>query len=520
MYKLRFTLTLAAVLIGCVSIYGQNKLSKDATSQLEKLFTDVVGSQSTADGIFTISNTKKKVITPEEVKNFLKQKGFLIINETTQKISRFGDYYVVFKDISFINPKNYDAYIFSQLTNSADGSLNSLQARGCFFVPVHKDLYEPISSVGIIKVRTGSMEELQRLDNVRWSGNVVDGFLDGQGTGFIVDEKGEYSVIKGSFNRGLPTSSITIHKAIKDLNKDKLYAKPTVKTYNAITPEILTQNAGTKDVLLQKALQNINKSNYQQEADRIEQIYQKMRGITIDNYSELEFDDFLHDFWKRQHNTENDSRGIIPKAREMIEVWNVIYGLDLTIRKTYYGFNGWSLLSWNYEWFKKFEEYDRRILNECLEIAKQKEKSSQYGFKTFFREAYKRLEKKYTDFNNKIDADYKEYSKIHSSIAKKHAEHQEKMSHEIDWDNSKDPSGDLVPRGFFSSGYEYKEKGVIRTKALGGEYCNYNIIFDRGKNFEHYEVTYATDKIRNYLNGKNTFKSRGELIEHIVNAIR
>ena len=498
-------------LLGC---YAQGKL--------EKLFDEAIKNGLNSNSVYHIDNSKKKDVDLSEMASFVESKGYIVLDGKSMSVHRFGDVSIILSYLDFIDSKHYDEYAYKAITGD---DFKNLKSKGSFFLPEKEKVYEK-TSISFVSVYAGTVNRLKRYDNVLWTGSVSNGLLEGKGSGFVILNMGQYMSFYGTFEHGLPTSDFQVNNVSKKINKKSkeslIISNSDIKnvSYPGATVQICAQNMDTSDSQLKGILKQRIVSLYDESAQKLEAAYQKSKSLSISNYTSFSPDAAVGEFVAIYDEVKHDPKNLLPKAHEVLDAYKMIPALNLKIRESYYGVNLWSILTMNYEWFNKFVDADREVLNTGLDIAKKRKDNSNFGFKNFFNECYTRLDKKYTEFNAKVDADYKEYSRKHSSIAAEHAEAHERMSHEIDWDHSTEPSGELVSLGFiFTSGYTYEDDGEIRTKT-GGEYCKYNVVFDSDKNFDHYVVHYSSKKISNYLNGKSTFKSRGELVEYITNAIR
>ena len=511
MRKLLLFSLLFLPLLGC---YAQGKL--------EKVFDEAIKNGLNSNGVYHISNSKKKDIDASEMASYVENKGYMVLNGASMNVHRFGDVSVILNYLDFTDEKHYPWYAYKIMEGD---NYQNLKSKGSVFLTELEKVYRK-TSISFVSVLSGSINRLKRYDDVLWTGNVSNGLLEGSGTGFIIQGLGQYISFQGTFEHGLPTSDFNVKKVSKNLkkkSKDGLdISSSEVKKENGVgaSVRVCAQNMDTSDSQLKGILKQRIVSLYDESAQKLEAAYQKSKSLSISNYTSFSPDAAVGEFVAIYDEVKHDPKNLLPKAHEVLDAYKMIPALNLKIRESYYGVNLWSILTMNYEWFNKFVDADREVLSTGLDIAKKRKDNSNFGFKNFFNECYTRLDKKYTEFNAKVDADYKEYSRKHSSIAAEHAEAHERMSHEIDWDHSTEPSGELVSLGFiFTSGYTYEDDGEIRTKT-GGEYCKYNVVFDSDKNFDHYVVHYSSKKISNYLNGKSTFKSRGELVEYITNAIR
>lgn len=479
----------------------------------KNLFSEAIKQGPDANGIYHIKNPKGKDVSLENTASYIKKMGYIPLYGDDIGIVRWGDVGVVLDYFDFTDSRHYDTYAFWALSNKAGQTLNDLKGSGSFFLPKEEFVYEK-TSISFISIARGTAQKLYRYDHALWSGRITDGLLDGYGTGFIISGD-NYVLFTGGFDYGIPISSIYLKRGRKVNGPVESYSS---ESYDAVSTRVCMQNIDTNDQLLLKALLARSHKMYDENVKRVEDAYQKALKLNMSNYQQFERDNAIREFiYLYDHaNTKYDPKNIMPKAKEVLKVYQVVSSLNMKIRDQYYGVNFWSLLSSNYEWFIKFVTADREHIQLGLDQAKWGKVNSNYGFKSFFSNAYQSLEKKMADFNRKVDSDRAEFQKKYNEVAKsnkraydEHERWKREHGHEIDWDNSNEPYGDLVHPLFLDSDWKFLNEGKIKMKS--GNTYSYNINFDSDMSIKYYEA----DGPRM---GYDRFKTKEDMLKAIVKA--
>lgn len=494
-------------------------LVNSASFAQEKLFKEAL-EKGLKYGTYVIENTKKKDISKSDVMNYAKTQGFIVGRISEVRKIRFGDVSLIVDKMEFIDPKYYPAYVFYSIAGSGV-DFNSLKGKGSFYLPTQEKIYKE-SAIPFVSVLSGTRTNFNRYDNAMWSGNVSNGLIDGKGVGFIIMPKGKYIKFEGTFSQGFPTSEVIVKSVTKNDMNNAVVSEKEVQSskYQAASRKSFAQNAETKDSELGEAIKQREKDMYKGDVAKLEEIYNKVKPITMTNYEKIPMDNFVSEFISLYQLSKYDPQNALPKAWEINDVYYVVEALKMQIRDRYYGYSAWSLLTLFYDWLDKYEKKDRELLANGLEKA-QKGKNSKYGFSNFFSQAASLLSKKKADFENKISKDAAEYNSLVSKEKASRNKMEEELSKQIDTDRCKDPYGKLTS-GLFDTYWYYPNEGEIRFKA-GNEYVKYNVLYrdSKGEDLEGFSITYSTDKIRKRM-GNNYYKhfqSRGALIGAILEAV-
>ena len=486
----------------------------------EKLFNEAINRGLTSNGCYCVENAKMKNVTLDEMMSYAKSKGY-IIGKTTQKSHvRFGDSKLLVEKMEFIDSKNYPTYVFHALADKGF-DFNRLKAKGAFYEPQEDKVYEKTQVAGVSAL-SGKRTRFIRHEQALWTGSVSSGLIEGTGIGFVAMPNGMYTRFEGTFAKGFPASEIKVKFVTKTDMNNAAVKDDELKTsrYPAISRRAFAQIVGTTDAKLKQALNLRLEGLYKEDIAKLETIYNKAKTITVSNYSNATQDDFVVEFITLYQKAKYDPNGALPKAMELNDVFYVIDALKMKFLDHYYGYSLWSLLTMFYDWLDDAEKSHRELLSTGLEKARNGKTNSKYGFKNFFSQAADQLSRKKTQFENKISSDIAEYNRMVASEKEDRRKTQEKLSKEIDWERSKDPSGKLTS-GLFDAYWYYEKNGNIYFKA-GSNNVEYNVhYYDRkGERFVGFYIVYCSDKIRRNLGDKSYsyFKTKKEMIDAILKA--
>jgi hypothetical protein len=486
----------------------------------EKLFNEAIKRGITSNGAYCVENTKKKDVTLDEMKEYAISKGYIIGRASDEDRIRFGASKYIVDKMEFIDPKNYSNYVFHALSQSGF-DFNRLKEKGDFYIPESEKVYEKKNS--IISVWSGNRTNYKRCRNALWTGNVFNGLLDGNGVGFAAMPGGKYIKFEGTFLRGFPKSDINVKYVFKtDLKKSAFVDNNEIKSdkYPAFSRLSLAQNAETKDAELKKALEYAQEDIYKQDVAKIEEIYQNTKSVSISNYEKINQDHFVVDFITLYQTSNYDPSSVLPKVRELNDVFYVIDALKMQFAEHYYGYSLWSLLSLNYDWYNDKVKNHRDLLENGLNKAVDG-KNSKYGFSNFFSQAADQLRKKQNELEDFLEKDYAEYKRKFEAKVADRKQTEEKYTQEIDWDSSKGPSGDLTS-GLFDSYWYYENRGEIKFKGNIFK-VQYNAFYnDRaGNEFSHFGIISAPDRIRQNMGSRyyHDFRNFKDMVSEIVKAM-
>lgn len=155
-----------------------------SAQSMDKLLGKAFGRGADTNGVYTLENTKGAFITESDAVSYLReQKGYVVLSSNSKTCSRFGYEEQVFDKIFFLNGKEgYEKY-------------NHCNARGT--------LYHPTAERSFFSWDFNKITS--RMDDVPWSGKIVNGLLDGEGIGVLNFANG-WCAIKCKFQCGIPVS--------------------------------------------------------------------------------------------------------------------------------------------------------------------------------------------------------------------------------------------------------------------------------------------------------------------------
>ncbi|MCR4930987.1 MAG: WG repeat-containing protein [Bacteroidales bacterium] len=165
------------------TVYAQDKLFKDALSQ-----TRPTGCW------YKWENTKDKQIKMEKVQAYARKNNLLLGKTTTKEVGRFGDIAVSAHTVEFIPPEEIPAYIIENLLDNTI-SAYYFQKKGAALVPDNPS----------------KRQYFKWVNDALWSGNVVDGRIDGKGKGGKQIDAMHYIAFDGTFKNGIPQGEVKFY---------------------------------------------------------------------------------------------------------------------------------------------------------------------------------------------------------------------------------------------------------------------------------------------------------------------
>ena len=144
---------------------------------------------------YVLKNPKAKWLDYNKVEQYANEKDYILGSHSSTSYNRFGelDYTVV--SAEFLPKSELKDYIFEILSNEASLNLGQLTKNGSGFYYYHDDYFK-------------------RCDNIQWNGDIVNGMLNGTGTGLAVIRDKYYIYFKGTFEKGFPVGNITFRSII------------------------------------------------------------------------------------------------------------------------------------------------------------------------------------------------------------------------------------------------------------------------------------------------------------------
>ena len=466
------------LLICCLETVAQEKLYKEAITQ---------GPQ--ANGAYLLQNKKLKTITYRECRDFLASKGYYVGNYEIEEVNRYGDHLYLIKTMEFIPKKDYDEYVFLNL-NDEKIDFSQLKKGSLFIRTIVGNVFYQET-------------KYNRLNDVLWSGDVKDGVLEGKGIG-LIKQGGTYEYIKGTFSHGFPTTQI-IGKKISISQEDGNIEESKLSSisYKEVKEEDLLFDYMSKrtDAYVKKELGQYFIRDYQRKTKLLETAYQQAKSLNISNYQDFKKDGIVEEFINLYEKIFNyDPQSLLPKAHELAGVYYVVDALNMKFRDHYYYSGFRTFLSGYLSWDDYGEKKDKELLDNGAKKASEIGKSSRLGLSQFGSQAYEMLNKKMSDLLDKIYSDavaFDDYNARQKNINKAEDAKNSKL---IDFNRSKEPSGDLIEvNNFFSFWYEYENEGNDIIFDYSSEEDNNSInLSDSNENKEIYENKEIEENKENY----------------------
>ncbi len=136
---------------------------------------------------YELINEEKKIVHAEDLIDFCKKNNYIWDeNYETKQIAKFGDFATSVSNFKFIPESVFVYYVFDWTDRSSSGKI-SLKSKGTAY------FFDPAAN------RFIRME-----DSALWSGNIVDGFVDGTGAGIWQKDKTHFYYFCGTFQKGFP----------------------------------------------------------------------------------------------------------------------------------------------------------------------------------------------------------------------------------------------------------------------------------------------------------------------------
>lgn len=538
-------LTLLSVAVlnqSCLTAMITSSLIKDHKEKSKKndalkIINDAINKGAMDKGEYTIMNMPKKYDMDEMVS--------LLESNNYVTVGRCG-YLGRIDTIKFV-PKNKFYKYYYKLKSGRDFS-TAKKAKCCVFSD--NRYYTP------------SVKE------VYWSGDVVDGYINGTGVGLDINNlslsdktdgaNGSFSYFQGVYVYGIPVNPVNVYtigmeKAgdfynvspqkypKQDANfflvkhKDKFdevmlanfssYNAPLQyekykKSANEVKSIVANYKSFAEDIIMNEKTPQLSKNIQVSKGlfgaaiimvgkNSPEELEKRQKLEAFKNFEGFDMSS-IDDKYKELFSLER--KALLKDVNQTLEYMDLLDGLALTSEEnTQRAINQYNYAADNDRRAEIDEsEYWKKISN-ATNIA-DKLKNASTGQ---LREKYAKAKQKLDALDSNISRFREKYYSKREKAASKRADNEKQLSQEIDWSSHKEPSGRLVDAGgIFSSYKQYENDGRIYTKS-GRDYCIYNIIFTPNKEVDCYRITYSTKNV-----DKKDFKSLGELVESFLKAIK
>lgn len=522
-------LSVAVVNQSCISYMIASSIKENKRNgRIKKVFSEAINKGPSDLGEYNIYNVNnKEKVTLEEMTSFLQSNNYVVIYARP-----YGNGNV--ESIKFV-PKD-DIYKYYYKLRSGKDFTDAKKGKCCIFVE-----------------RNGIYPEVKE---VYWSGEVVDGYINGKGSGINLYQDA-YAYFEGEYIYGIPVTDITCDfLGMENISEVETSTYPKqepeffLKEYKKKLDQVMLDNYANGMAPLQyeqyKNLANdvrniiTNYKSYTEDIILNEKTPQLSKDIKVnvgifgaalimsganspeekEKRQKLEaFKNFEGiDMTRMDNNTKElfsiEKKSLIKDVNQTLKYMDLLDGLALTSpENTQHAIDLYNYAADHDDARAFIEESDYWTkLSNAANIADQL-KNASTG----------QLREKYAKAKQKLDACYKEvsrarvrYSSKRERAASERAEREinkrnDPRSHEIDKYNTKEPSGELVYMSGFSSYKTYRYDGQISTK--GGDICTYNIIYDPDGNLSCYRLYTSSKKSVE----KRDFKSLAELTEYFLN---
>ncbi len=196
----------------------QNAMSQD------KLFEAALKEGRSRGAFFVAKNEKGKATSVEKMRKYASEHNYIVGEYTERTVDKFGDKASAVNTFEFLPLDMYREYIYETLTSSSRPSFSEV-------TQLHKGSCYVFMN-----------DEFKRLDNIYWTGKVVDGMIDGKGFGFQAGkpnaDAGIFSFINGTFQKGLPNGESSCSFYTFNSHNDKPKQAISAGTHTAYVGEL------------------------------------------------------------------------------------------------------------------------------------------------------------------------------------------------------------------------------------------------------------------------------------------
>ena len=466
------------------------------------LYKDAVKRGMSPSGVYTIDNSKKKAVTPEKMVEYLKERGYITGNMTTQVENIFGNVLEIVKTLEFVSSDDMAAYMFSRL-NGSNYTYRQLSNTGTAFVTELRRIKEDAGGF-FYKIRYEN--DYKRLDNVMWSGEVNEGLITGKGVGILKDGD-QYVYISGEFSNGLPVSEVFVKRHAPTVDKT-----PAAESqYAAVTSTTMINNPQELDDMVKRSIGLNLPIWYEKDIDKVENSYHKARNLTGYD-SKFEFDRSTDSFIDAYEKLKYDPKNYLPKARELRDIKTAFYTIGMAFRAEYYG----SMILLGFCWRSDWEKEDRKRLTDAINLVESYH--SKYGFDQLFAQLDISLKAKKEEFEKKIANDISAFNKEYDRRERSFQEYKKTYMAEMCESCKIDGDKTTFPQGY-SEGYDGI---IIHTPATSKE--DGKIVLKNGNSTKWWYV-YRDNGDVDYVKidgfwGTRRFDNVPEMVEYILKSCK
>lgn len=186
----------------------------------DKLFNDAFKKGRQQDSFYRLENSGGKYVEEGPLKEYAKAHSYYIGTITTETKMRFGNPVNSVKTMEFLPENELIDYIVANLRNSSliSGIPQSFKFNGkpaCGWITK-----EYISRIDAYRNNVSPF--FTRFDNIKWTGTIKDGVIDGDGVG-VIDGDNKLFIFTGKFQNGFPVGQFTVCQYTKTVLTKKNY---------------------------------------------------------------------------------------------------------------------------------------------------------------------------------------------------------------------------------------------------------------------------------------------------------
>jgi len=179
-------LSLLALWVFAQGVITQSK-KPTGNSTEDKLFREALSKGREYRSFYELVNETKKVVKIEDLKDFCRSHGYDWSKDyKTKEIAKFGDFSTSVYKFYFIPAEEYIQYVF-EWTDRTMSKGADLKSKGSVY-------FFDVQNYNFICLKGTAL----------WTGNIVDGFVDGKGAGLWKKNENTYYYFSGNFSKGMP----------------------------------------------------------------------------------------------------------------------------------------------------------------------------------------------------------------------------------------------------------------------------------------------------------------------------
>ena len=460
----------------------------------EKLFEEAISrgfGYNAVDG-YSIHNKYNIPVTVEELSAFLKDKGYDVGRYTTRRYQTPEGNIAMVNEMEFFPADRRDRYAYSLIREASDPDFKDFKGRGKFFY----------GEYGML---------IHTCPNVLWSGAVVAGLLNGYGVGLVCEEE-QYTVFDGEFVMGFPTDDI---KATRWKRSEVTSSKAS---YQKLEYRLIAESSATAKDDYKAALREYADATYDERANVMEDKYD--RALVLNNNwpgaipQTKEIRDMIRDdkqlfqqFVQLYGSAGVDPRNLIPKVKEMIDLYVVLESVTKEFNVRDYIKLGFFRYDWDPDSVKK----QRDIMEAARANSAERSKDQMLSFRRFYASAREFLPKKQKELEEHIN---KSREMILAQMESERIELEEYRIEQAVLDSKKSfsPYGDKV-YDFWRSHYSYEHDG--KAFLNNGDYVEYNVWCNSDGSVDHFIMKHSYPVIDSYV---TSYNSLSEMVQALVTA--